>query len=254
MCIRDRDYTGLASEQMKDNVAWNLLTVSSNGYTLISMVGKQIIDYYEEPIAVKSYDGDEIYNVISSSSAQITLMSYPASYLLVVSDTDSVSAEMLAKNLNVDYSIEYVENNKFKHKEFLAVSLDVLPDNILKISLQAIGVAISKSSDFPFTCNFLATGEACLLYTSETAKKLKAENPDKEVFVLGELIHNAHVINELENLGIKTLYEIPQTGEGICVIRSHGESPEEMCIRDRLMLLLLFQMINFYKLLTARFL
>lgn len=60
----------------------------------------------------------------------------------------------------------------------------------------------------------------------ETAKKLKAQNPDKEVFVLGELIHNAHVINELENLGIKTLYEIPQTGEGICVIRSHGESPE----------------------------
>lgn len=94
--LRALDYTGLASEQMKDNVAWNLLTVSSNGYTLISMVGKQIIDYYEEPIAVKSYDGDEIYNVISSS-AQITLMSYPASYLLVVSDTDSVSAEMLAK-------------------------------------------------------------------------------------------------------------------------------------------------------------
>lgn len=171
--LRALDYTGLASEQMKDNVAWNLLTVSSNGYTLISMVGKQIIDYYEEPIAVKSYDGDEIYNVISSS-AQITLMSYPASYLLVVSDTDSVSSEMLAKNLNVDYSIEYVENNKFKHKEFLAVSLDVLPDNILKISLQAIGAAISKSSDFPFTCNFLATADA--LATEEVVKIPIGEN------------------------------------------------------------------------------
>lgn len=60
----------------------------------------------------------------------------------------------------------------------------------------------------------------------ETAKKLKAENPDKNVFVLGELIHNAHVINELEELGIKTLSEIPENGDGICVIRSHGESPE----------------------------
>ena len=60
----------------------------------------------------------------------------------------------------------------------------------------------------------------------ETAKKLKEENPDKKVFVLGELIHNANVINELENMGIKTLYEIPSQGEGICVIRSHGESPE----------------------------
>lgn len=60
----------------------------------------------------------------------------------------------------------------------------------------------------------------------ETAKKLKVENPDKNVFVLGELIHNAHVIKELEELGIKTLDEIPQSGSGICVIRSHGESPE----------------------------
>ena len=60
----------------------------------------------------------------------------------------------------------------------------------------------------------------------ETAKKLKAENPDKEVSVLGELIHNSQVISELEDLGIKTLTEMPTAGEGICVRRSHGESPE----------------------------
>ena len=60
----------------------------------------------------------------------------------------------------------------------------------------------------------------------ETVKKLKAENPDKNVFVLGELIHNTHVIHELEKLGIKTLTEIPELGDGICVIRSHGESPQ----------------------------
>ncbi len=60
----------------------------------------------------------------------------------------------------------------------------------------------------------------------ETVKKLKAENPHKNVFVLGELIHNTQVIDELEKAGIKTLDDIPEDGEGICVIRSHGESPE----------------------------
>ena len=153
--LRALDYTGLASEEMRDGVTWNLLTVNSNGYTLISMVGKNVVDYYEEPIAIKSYEGDEIYNVISSS-AQITLMSYPANYLLVLSDTNSVSAEVLAKSLNVDGTIEYIENNKFKRKEFLPVSLDVLPDNILKISLQAIGIAVTKSFDYPVKCNFLS--------------------------------------------------------------------------------------------------
>ena len=60
----------------------------------------------------------------------------------------------------------------------------------------------------------------------ESVQKLKSENPDKEVFVLGELIHNANVIKSLEDIGIRTLYELPEKGEGICVIRSHGESPE----------------------------
>ena len=60
----------------------------------------------------------------------------------------------------------------------------------------------------------------------ETVKKLKADNPNRNVSVLGELIHNTDVINELESLGIKTLHEIPEHGDGICVVRSHGESPE----------------------------
>lgn len=60
----------------------------------------------------------------------------------------------------------------------------------------------------------------------ETVKKLKAQNPDKDVFILGELIHNSHVIKELEDLGIKTINELPEKGNGICVIRSHGASPE----------------------------
>ena len=60
----------------------------------------------------------------------------------------------------------------------------------------------------------------------ETAKKLKSENPDKNIYVLGELIHNMDVIRELDELGIKTIYEIPEKGNGICVVRSHGEAPE----------------------------
>ena len=60
----------------------------------------------------------------------------------------------------------------------------------------------------------------------ETVKKLKSDNPDKNIFVLGELIHNSQVIKELEELGITSLKELPEHGNGICVVRSHGESPE----------------------------
>ena len=60
----------------------------------------------------------------------------------------------------------------------------------------------------------------------ETAKKLKIENPNKNIYVLGELIHNMDVIRELDLLGIKTIYEIPEKGDGICIVRSHGEAPK----------------------------
>jgi len=60
----------------------------------------------------------------------------------------------------------------------------------------------------------------------DTTKKIKQENPTKTVSVLGELIHNSHVTAELENLGIKTLSSLPEHGEGICIVRSHGESDE----------------------------
>ncbi len=60
----------------------------------------------------------------------------------------------------------------------------------------------------------------------ETAKKLKSEAPGRRVCVLGELIHNSQVIEELEKIGIETLNELPSSGNGICVVRSHGESPE----------------------------
>lgn len=60
----------------------------------------------------------------------------------------------------------------------------------------------------------------------DTTKKLKLNNPDKKVSVLGELIHNSHVIFDLEKLGIKTINSLSEKGEGYCVIRSHGESED----------------------------
>lgn len=60
----------------------------------------------------------------------------------------------------------------------------------------------------------------------ETTKKLKRENQSAKIWVLGELIHNSHVIQELEELGIHTVDELPENETGICIIRSHGTSPE----------------------------
>lgn len=57
--------------------------------------------------------------------------------------------------------------------------------------------------------------------------KLTIESSDSPVYVLHEIVHNRHVISELEDLGarfVKDLDEIPE-GE-ICVFSAHGVSVE----------------------------
>lgn len=154
--LRALDFAGYTTAQMQDNVTWNLMVVSSNGYSLTSLVGKNVIDYYEEPLAIKTFEGDDIYNAIVAS-AQITLMSYPANYLYIISETDQVSAELLSKKIQGAGNIDFLENNSFKKHEVLPVSLDILPDNVLKISLQAVGCATANISSYPLKFNFLGT-------------------------------------------------------------------------------------------------
>ncbi len=167
-------FSGLAEEQMKDGMSWNLMIISSNGYSICSMVGKNLIDYYEEPLAIKSFEGEEIYNAINAS-AQITLMSYPANYLYVVSETDLVSAELLTSRMSVDGVVNFLENNSFKKQDVIPTSLEVLEDTARKISLEAIGIGASPAVNIPVKFNFTGqsgTGDAIL------------ENPDDPVHVI----------------------------------------------------------------------
>lgn len=154
--LRALDFTGLTNAQMQDNITWNLMIVNSTGYSLVSLVGKHVVDYYEEPLAIKTFEGDDIYNAINAS-AQITLMSYPANYLYIISETDMVSAELLATKIQGAGTVDFFENNSFKKHEVLPVSLDVLPDNVLKISMQMIGVAATNYSNFPLHFDFVKT-------------------------------------------------------------------------------------------------
>lgn len=66
------------------------------------------------------------------------------------------------------------------------------------------------------------------------AKKTRAEHPDDKIYVLGMLVHNAFVSEELEGLGIITLDDsirskselLDDIDEGIVIFTAHGISDE----------------------------
>lgn len=158
-------YSGITKDQMKDNVTWNLMVISQNSYSIISMFEKKIMEYYEEPLALKSFVDDEIYNAISTS-AQLTLTSLPANILFIISETDLVSAEVLSLKLSVDGVVKFLECNKYVQNELLPVNLNILPNLALEITPEAIGAAVYPFSDFPLKLNMISSKDDDMLLNS----------------------------------------------------------------------------------------
>lgn len=156
--LRALYFTESAKDQMKEGTSWNLMIIGQNSYSIISMIDKKVAEYYEEPLALKSFVDDEIYNAIMTS-AQLTLAGLPANYLVIVSETDLVSAEVLSMKMSLDCPVKFIECNKYTQSEMTTVNLNILPKLALQITPEAIGAAVHPFCDFPLKLNLVNNSE-----------------------------------------------------------------------------------------------
>lgn len=178
--LKSLSYSESTKEQMKDNVTWNLMVIGQNNYSILSMSGKKVLEYYEEPLALKSFVNDEIYNAIATS-AQLTLSGLPANYLYIVSETDLVSAEVLSMRITSDSTINFLECNKFTQNEMIPVNLNILPKLSLVITPEAIGAAVYPFSDYPLKLNLIQNLEGDLGEDSFKIPKVNVGNLEIEL-------------------------------------------------------------------------
>lgn len=165
------EYTGLIDEQIRQNDTWNLLLVTANSYTVFNLMGSKILEYYEDPLAIKSFTNEEVYVAIASA-ASATLNNYPASRLLIISETNEVSAEILSMQLKFSGQKEFLERNVYSKDTFINVDFSVLPNYVPSITLEAVGAAIYMHNDFNLKFNLLqgsdgqevASGEIIYLF------------------------------------------------------------------------------------------
>jgi len=165
--LRALHYSTLAQDQMQENVTWNLMVIGQNSYSIISMLNNKIIEYYEEPLALKSFVDDEIYNAITTS-AQLTLAGLPANHLFIISETDLVSAEVLSMKMPTESAIKFLECNKYTQNEIIPVNLNILMKTATQISLAAIGVAVFPFCDFPLKLNLISEQDESLAISEES--------------------------------------------------------------------------------------
>ena len=61
--------------------------------------------------------------------------------------------------------------------------------------------------------------------TLTLVEELLKKNPDKSYYMLGEIVHNEHVIRDLKSRGLHIIHDIDQVeDQGIVIIQSHGVS------------------------------
>ncbi len=145
---------GFAEEEMNNSEAnWNLMIVNNSGFELFTLKGKKISQYYEEPLPVKSFEGEEIYSAINNA-AQIALMSTLGESLVIISETDLVSAKELSKKLQFKGKVTIIEDNKFRKEPFSGITQALIPALQPEVSFHLLGM-FPDSAIIPITINFL---------------------------------------------------------------------------------------------------
>lgn len=152
--IKAIEHIRLADDVIKSESNWDILLVNSNNYALFALSGNNIFDYVEVPLALKSLSFEEAYQAISTSIAQ-NLPNYPAKKLLIVSQTDDISAEVLRTQITFDEDIEMLECNKYTKTTRFTFANAISPNDAKGISLSALGAAVSQTTKMACKLNVL---------------------------------------------------------------------------------------------------
>lgn len=124
--------------------SWVLLLVDNSYCRVLPMQGRNYVDCFEEKISIGEVLGDaENYATVVSTVKPI-LKNLPSQYLCVVSNTNIISAEILAGQLQYNAPIIHQEGNSFAKTPFMEVSADIDNSTACLISLGVIGAAINR--------------------------------------------------------------------------------------------------------------
>ena len=136
-------YTGVVSDFANTPGSWNIVLVSQNSYSVFSLLKYDIIEYHEEPIAIKSFNGDEVYFAIAQS-ASAALTKYPSEKLLVLSESNDVNAEILAMQIKQPGDVIFLDCNQYSKQPLINIDYNVLPHYAQALTPEAIGVGLLK--------------------------------------------------------------------------------------------------------------
>lgn len=149
-------YTGVVKDSITDGTTWDVLLVNSNNYAIFRMEGNRIYSFSEIPLAIKSYSMEEALQVVVSNVGK-NILDNPSDKLVIVSQSDNVSAELLKKNLELNFkgAIEVFEFNRYNNVPVVTISSNVTKEAGKNISLPVLGACAYPYKLLPLKLDFL---------------------------------------------------------------------------------------------------
>ncbi len=134
-----------------------VLLITSNSCCAFNLKGGLVLDYKEQPLAVKSFSPEEVFATITNFVGHITEDFIPQS-LLIISETDDVNPELLTERLSFSGEIDYVGLNTNTDDQLISTEMFVGDNdqNILQyMTLEVIGAAAASFEEYSIDINFV---------------------------------------------------------------------------------------------------
>ncbi|MEI7473166.1 MAG: hypothetical protein WCK67_00170 [bacterium] len=157
--LRGLAATGLINNDIEQGNLYSVLIIAQNSFVLVSLAGNKIIEINETPLALKSFNAQDIYPTLTSYCIE-GIQGQAPDHLIIVSESDEVSAEILSSYVDVDCKKTFVETNKYAQNTLFYGNLDFMGDKPAIISLEAVGAALYGKSLIPTSLNFMAKAKA----------------------------------------------------------------------------------------------
>lgn len=144
------------SKYMGKEEKTTLLLITPNNCCVFYLENGTISDFFEEPLAVKSFSTEEVYSTIAKIADNATSSKSPQS-LLIISEADEVNPELLSSRLNFKGEIECINKSVNSNDPFIDIadSSDVDTNMVSYLTIESVGAAVADYDDYPLTLNFL---------------------------------------------------------------------------------------------------
>ena len=155
--IRTLKYSDRFSKFVMPEEKTALILITANSCCSFILKGGNVISFKEQPLAVKSFSPEEVFSAIASFVNGVTQEEIPQS-LLIVSETDDVSPELLVDRIDFSNDVDYVGVNTNTDDQIISTDMcsgDNEPESLQYMSLSAIGAAVANYDDFDLNINFL---------------------------------------------------------------------------------------------------